>query len=246
MTVAATASQKRNKETRGVTIWDANTGQLVRVCRGERWRLSELALAPDGATVAALDERGSVTIWNTATGERKCRLLGTLVPSGKGDFSVGVQALAFAGDSRTLVWAGNDNHVRTWDTTTGKKITEVMAPPGSVAALGPTGRLLALAEEEHVTIVEARTGREPVHIKMGNVSRLVFSPDERMLAIGEWEKPVRLFEVATGLERARLDGVSGSYDFAFALDGRLLATTMPDGTVLVWDLAAIVEANRQR
>jgi WD40 repeat protein len=244
-TLAATASQ-RTKEASGVTIWDANTGRLLRVCRGEPGWQWGLALAPDGGTVAVLGKTGSVTVWNTATGEPKCRLPGTLIPGGKGDFSVGVQALAFAADGKTLIWAGNDNHVRTWDTTTGKRIDQAMVPPGRAAALGPTGRLLALAEDAHVTIIEARIGRELFRIDKADISRLVFSPDERMLAIGEWEKPLRLFEVATGLERARLDGVGGSPDFAFSPDSRLLATTMPDGTVLVWDLAGVVEMNRQR
>src|SRR5207248_1958413 len=68
---------------------------------------------------------------------------------------------------------------------------------------------------------------------------LAFSPDGALLAAGtcSGDGSVRLYEVATGGEAARLDGHRGNVGcLAFAPGGRTLATGGADSTILLWDV----------
>src|SRR5262249_17509927 len=191
---------------------------------------------------ACLDRSGEILVWNVVTGELKCRLPGKLLPDPRGGY-LGEQSIAFSKDGKTLVWAGNDNRVRSWDISNGKLINEATVPSHAEVALPPGGRLLAIAEKEQVTILDTQTGDPLVFLPKGNVHRLFFTPDARVLSIIETGTPFRLVEVASGSERVRLE-VEGRADIS--PDGRLLARSMPDGTVVVWDLAAVVGADRKR
>src|SRR5262249_9593066 len=72
----------------------------------------------------------------------------------------------------------------------------------------------------------------------GEVTAIAFSPNGEQLATASWDKPVRLWDVITGQERATLRGHAGVVDaVAFAPDGQALASASWDKTVKVWDLA---------
>jgi hypothetical protein len=70
------------------------------------------------------------------------------------------------------------------------------------------------------------------------VASLAVSPDHRLVAFGlHGESDIRIWEVASATERARLKGhrevVSA---LAFSPDGKLLASGSADTTILIWDL----------
>jgi WD40 repeat protein len=75
------------------------------------------------------------------------------------------------------------------------------------------------------------------------VNSIAFSPNGTMLAVGSgsgWGEPgsVRLWDVATGTERAVFQGYADwVQSVAFSPDGRLLASGSGDGTVRLWDTA---------
>jgi WD40 repeat protein len=233
-----------------VTVWDAGTGRLLRACRGEKGFQWSMAVSPDGKTVAAQQDSGNVWIWDSTSGDLKRRLEGkrTGLLGGSGIPFIDVQAIVFTVDGKTLVWADNKGKIRFWDVKEGRKTGEVDYEAPSRFAMSPDGRRLAALTEarEAYSIVDTQTGRTLNQIKKDQAYNLIFSADARMLAILPFDEPVQLFEVGTGQERAKLDGTIGSHHAAFSADGRLLATSMRNGTVLVWDLAAVVGANRKK
>jgi hypothetical protein len=66
---------------------------------------------------------------------------------------------------------------------------------------------------------------------------VAFSSDGKLLASGHQDKTIRLWEIATGKELARLQGHHGWVRaLAFAPDAKALASASDDNTVLIWDL----------
>src|SRR6185312_8263620 len=71
------------------------------------------------------------------------------------------------------------------------------------------------------------------------VTALAFSADGRWIASGGQDKPIRIWEIATGGERRILTGhTNGITALAFSPDGQQLASSSEDGTVRMWDPAS--------
>jgi RNA polymerase sigma factor (sigma-70 family) len=67
---------------------------------------------------------------------------------------------------------------------------------------------------------------------------MALSPDGRTLAVGGWDKTIRLLHVSSGKQVHRLEGHRGPVRaLAFSPDGRLLASGGGDKAVRVWDVA---------
>jgi WD40 repeat protein len=79
-------------------------------------------------------------------------------------------------------------------------------------------------------------GQERAVLKDGGCP-VAFSPDGKTLASGSNNRTIKLWEVATGQERATLKGHTGGItSVAFSPDGKTLASGSGDGTVRLWNV----------
>lgn len=70
------------------------------------------------------------------------------------------------------------------------------------------------------------------------VGPVAISPDGKTLASGSCDRTVKLWDVATGQERATLQGHTKSVEaVAFSPDGKIVASGSGDGIVKLWDVA---------
>ena len=63
-----------------VSVLDIDTGAVVRTFAGQKNRLAELAISPDGSLVASGADDNTVELWSTATGELLAQLPGHTAP----------------------------------------------------------------------------------------------------------------------------------------------------------------------
>jgi WD40 repeat protein len=126
----------------------------------------------------------------------------------------GGNGLAFSPDGKTLASRGNDHIIRLWDFRTGKEV----------------GRLPPPNEAEGQIIYYGRIG-----------NTLTFSPDGKMLAaFNTWNTPdargiVFLYEVETGKELRRIEGLERSLSGRLAFGPGVLAICWGDRNTKLYD-----------
>jgi WD40 repeat protein len=234
---------------RVVRLWDTATGREIRRIEGHDTGVDEVALSPDGRLLASATA-DVVHVSDTSSGRilRDLERHAALGP-----------LLRFSDDGKTLATASHGNTVAIWDCATGKRIREMPAPPGGLAALLTfhDGRLLGY-ETPPVVNDEADmaihlwdvTAHRLVRRFAGHpvaVASIILSPDGRMLASRGPDKTIRVWEVATGGERCRFQepgdnqntmSWTGTQFLAFSPDRRMLVSGGSDDPFARrWDLA---------
>jgi WD40 repeat protein len=195
-----------------IELWDATTGAARATIDKDQAMVHGMALAPDGRLLAL-----ALTLFQANAPAQAPEMALALI-----------------------------------DTSTGKEIRKFTVQPesqnpfayvaGSEAGIifSPDGNLLATAGVEGICLCDIHTGKEirRLPISEGAVSEsLAFSPDGRMLAVGDNARQIRIWEIATGQERLRLEGHRGTPTcLAFDRACRILASGSNDTTVLLWDL----------
>jgi WD40 repeat protein len=117
-------------------------------------------------------------------------------------------------------------------------------------AISPSGRYLATSYHDwpviHVTdfSTEKRV-RVTTARHRGQVTRLVFSADERTLVSSDSDKYIKIWDVETKLERATLLGHRLQIiDVDISPDGRTIVSSSEDGSVRLWNVATRREVAR--
>jgi RNA polymerase sigma factor (sigma-70 family) len=136
------------------------TGQIARRLQVAAHEVRALAFSPDGKTLASaatawgaphptrtLDSKvGRIDLWEVATGQVRWH---TTVSGPRAN------VLAFAPDSRLLVWGGVDHQVRRWDVATGRELPVLTGHLGEIQSLtfSSDGTLLASGSMDATVLI---------------------------------------------------------------------------------------------
>jgi len=194
-----------------IALWDITSGKLLRTLNGNVDGLYSLEFSPDGHLLASgnLDNAGNlVQLWEPETG----KLLFTF--TGRQGY---INSVAFSPDSQILASGGNDGAVRLWNVATGELIRELTNHTN---------------EAQHVTYRNKPLfGGRPL-----GVTSVTFSPDGSILASGNQDANISLWDVTSGQLIQKISAGSWVNSVAFSPDGRILAVGT-DNQVQLWNIS---------
>ena len=150
----------------------------------------------------------------------------------------GVRAIAACPARKLVAWLTGHKKLRVWDITKPKPTDHMLERDSHAVALSTDGKTLAVASDWYASIYDVEKKRKLRELRghKGQVSTVAFSPDGQTLVTGSWDMTVRLWDVATGLERANFNWDIGRvYCVTYAPDGLRLAAGGDLGRVVVWD-----------
>jgi WD40 repeat protein len=221
---------------RTLTIWNINSGQYRLVTRTPTESSSCLAFSPDGRTLAIGHDSGAVTLHDMPGAQERTVLYG---------HSNAVRSLSFSPDGRSLVSAGQDSLVMSWDTIKGVSVRSLLKAainPIHVVAYSPDGGSVAVGEiggrPTDVLVIDAGTGvvRTRLTGHAQGVCALAFSPDGSTLATAGADHSVKLWNLSDGKEKSTLTNDVGSISsLSISHDGAWLAFAGDGVAIKAWD-----------
>jgi hypothetical protein len=133
---------------------------------------------------------------------------------------------------------GRSRSARVWDAGSGKQVHEFPLEGSTYPRFSPDGRWL-MTNNSGARLWEVGTWRE---VRRFDGGAFAFSPDSRLLALGDVFSVIRILETTTGREVARLTAPEPMWyrPVCFTPDGtRLIATCPGEKALYVWDLRLI-------
>jgi WD40 repeat protein len=161
-----------------------------------------VACSPDGQTLAAADDSGNVTLWNTAARTKSTTL--NYLADGYGQKPT--ISLAFSPDGSMLVAGGSDGAVTLWDLRTQKRFAIAgggIGDPTSVA-FNPTGESFAAAETGEAVIYDTNTHKKLRTLSwkasdtVAAVAPVGFDAAGSQIAVGDLNGNVHIWDATTG------------------------------------------------
>jgi WD40 repeat protein len=233
-------------------VWASTTGrELTRIAHpGAVW---SVVFSPDGERLATAGWWSyGAQMWQVVNRE-------TLPSIAHAD---SVVAVAFSPDGQWFATGGWDGVINIWETTGGFGTvpldydSPVIAPDVWDIAFSSDSRMLAAAfGDGRVRVWDVDTQSQIAEIQQGEdwdvIYSVAFSPDGQRVASGS-RRTARIWDVATGLELARMENGAPVRVVAFSPGGTMLATgdlgdqsqQSARGTARIWDAATGEELAR--
>ncbi|GIK65148.1 MAG: hypothetical protein BroJett018_29420 [Chloroflexota bacterium] len=219
--------------------WNLSTYEVTPFLTNAVQLLCNLAVAPDGLTIASGHWQWAAQIWDIASET----VLQQFMQNTSGSFSSEdrVDQVAYSADGTRFLTGGYDAMARIWDMQTGQLLQTLSGHQYSITgvAFSPDGaKVVTGSADATARIWDVATG-EVIHILTGHQATIVsaaFSPDGRYVLTASADGTARIWAASSGQLLYILNSdLNGIYSAAFAPDGKTLITAGTDGLARVWD-----------
>jgi len=222
-----------------IRIWSIENGQLaVQPVLAHEHAVTSVAVSHDDAFIVSGSEDHSVRVWNAHTGAATIPLL-------RGHTSF-VHSVSISPDGRLIASASADHSIRLWGTQSGAAVGEAICDhtdPVRAVSFSNDGRWLASASWDRTVRVwdvatQQASAVDPMRCQ-GWVFTVVFSPDDALIAAGDFSGRIYLWGTGTGkLAHKPFNARYGVNSLAFSPDGAQIVSVEDDYAAHIWDVNA--------
>jgi len=210
-----------------VITWDITTKKPIHTVELPP-NATHVALAASAEVAAVGHHDSTLSVWDLKTGKESRQWKPAAPVEGRpGNFS----ALVISPDGKWIASRTYDQVIRIWDAATGKETQQIaeQAPAANGATIGFIG-----SGYGYPTL-----GFSPDGTTLLSLAGPVRGDENRRREFMPTNNVVRLWDVSTGRLVRRFDqSTNAILSFAFAPDGRTIATSCMDNTIHLWETAS--------
>jgi WD40 repeat protein len=217
-------------------LWDVSTGTMQAVDRPERVYSGEIS--PDGKMLARISDN-SIKLIEAASGKE----IRTIKPH-----STNVYSIRFSPNGRILASGSNTGGpTELWDVSSGDQLATLAGDSTNiiVLAFSRDSKMLAGGRDRAIALWDVASGAllHSLNNAEGEGSNpfppIVFSHDGKLIATGNDDGTIRVWNVATGNALYTLRGHAGYLQaLDFSPDNKHLVSGSFDATLKVWSVAS--------
>jgi len=210
-----------------VIVWDVERGERADVLRGHRRWTNCVSFSPTGDTVVSAGADDTAKTWSLIHSQAVLDLAAHGGP---------VTSVAFSpAQAHTLASAGQDGSVRLWNVDLGQEVATLPSYGWPVRALAfsPDGQTVVYGggrSDSPANLIfwdiEQQQVRPTAYDHPGAVLAVAFSPDGNLVAAGDNEGSIALWDATTATLKRELANLTQAVTaLAFSPDGEFLAAS---------------------